>query len=54
MGAWIGRNRKARATYGFDEISLVPGDVTINPSRFRLRPGASAKQSGGTPLPLIV
>jgi IMP dehydrogenase len=28
---WIGRNRKARVTYGFDEIALVPGDVTINP-----------------------
>jgi IMP dehydrogenase len=29
---WIGRNRKARVTYGFDEIALVPGEVTINPS----------------------
>jgi IMP dehydrogenase len=29
---WIGRNRKARVTYGFDEIALVPGDVTINPA----------------------
>ncbi|MGA7882679.1 MAG: GuaB3 family IMP dehydrogenase-related protein [Terrimicrobiaceae bacterium] len=32
MGMWIGRNRKARVTYGFDEIALVPGDVTINPN----------------------
>ena len=31
MGMWIGRNRKARVTYGFDEIALVPGDITINP-----------------------
>ncbi|HTG44755.1 MAG TPA: GuaB3 family IMP dehydrogenase-related protein, partial [Verrucomicrobiae bacterium] len=31
MGMWIGRNRKARVTYGFDEIALVPGDRTINP-----------------------
>ncbi|MEP7078538.1 MAG: GuaB3 family IMP dehydrogenase-related protein [Chthoniobacterales bacterium] len=31
MGMWIGRNRKARVTYGFDEIALVPGRVTINP-----------------------
>lgn len=31
MGMWIGRNRKARVTYGFDEIALVPGEVTINP-----------------------
>jgi IMP dehydrogenase len=29
---WIGRNRKARVTYGFDEIALVPGQVTINPN----------------------
>jgi IMP dehydrogenase len=29
---WIGRNRKARVTYGFDEIALVPGEVTINPN----------------------
>lgn len=31
MGMWIGRNRKARVTYGFDEIALVPGSFTINP-----------------------
>ena len=29
---WIGRNRKARVTYGFDEIALVPGSITINPN----------------------
>ena len=45
MGMWIGRNRKARVTYGFDEIALVPGRVTINPNEvdttFRLpRKGA--------------
>jgi IMP dehydrogenase len=32
MGMWIGRNRKARVTYGFDEIALVPGDISINPN----------------------
>src|SRR3954452_15911411 len=32
MGMWIGRNRKARVTYGFDEIALVTGRVTINPN----------------------
>ena len=32
MGMWIGRNRKARVTYGFDEIALVPGSLTINPN----------------------
>ncbi|HUT22923.1 MAG TPA: GuaB3 family IMP dehydrogenase-related protein [Sumerlaeia bacterium] len=31
MGEWIGRGRKARWSYGFDEIALVPGRVTINP-----------------------
>ncbi|OGW81473.1 MAG: inosine 5-monophosphate dehydrogenase [Omnitrophica bacterium RIFCSPLOWO2_12_FULL_44_17] len=31
MGEWIGRDRKARRAYGFDEIALVPGRVTINP-----------------------
>src|ERR1700689_3585224 len=32
MGMWIGRNSKARVTYGFDEIALVPGEMTINPN----------------------
>jgi len=32
MAEFIGRNRKARTTYGFDEIALVPGRVTINPN----------------------
>lgn len=32
MGEWIGRGRKARRAYGFDEIALVPGSVTINPN----------------------
>ncbi|GAB4322451.1 MAG: GuaB3 family IMP dehydrogenase-related protein [Candidatus Sumerlaeia bacterium] len=31
MGEWIGRGRKARRAYGFDEIAIVPGEVTINP-----------------------
>ena len=31
MGMWIGINRKARVCYGFDDISLVPGKITINP-----------------------
>lgn len=31
MGEWVGRGRKARRCYGFDEIALIPGDVTINP-----------------------
>ena len=32
MGMWVGRGRKARAAYGFDDIALVPGALTINPS----------------------
>jgi len=32
MGEWLGRGRKARRSYGFDEIALVPGSVTINPA----------------------
>ena len=32
MGDFIGRGRKARRCYGFDEIALVPGEVTLNPN----------------------
>ncbi len=32
MGMWVGRGRKARIAYGFDDISLVPGTVTVNPN----------------------
>lgn len=32
MGLFIGRGRKARRCYGFDEVALVPGSVTINPN----------------------
>ena len=32
MGFWLGRGRKARRCYGFDEIALVPGNVTVNPN----------------------
>ncbi len=31
MAMWIGVNRKARVCYGFDDISLVPGSVTLSP-----------------------
>ncbi|MBN1475173.1 GuaB3 family IMP dehydrogenase-related protein [Candidatus Sumerlaeota bacterium] len=31
MGEWIGRGRKARRSYGFDEVAIVPGSVTIDP-----------------------
>jgi IMP dehydrogenase len=29
---WVGRGRKARVAYGFDDIALVPGTLTINPT----------------------
>lgn len=32
MGEWIGINRRARRCYGFDEVALAPGMVTINPA----------------------
>ncbi|MCD6156149.1 MAG: IMP dehydrogenase, partial [Candidatus Atribacteria bacterium] len=33
MENWfIGRNRTARMTYGFDDVSLVPGEATVDPS----------------------
>jgi IMP dehydrogenase len=32
MAEWIGIGRRARRCYGFDEIALVPGAVTINPN----------------------
>jgi IMP dehydrogenase len=32
MGEWVGRGRKARRAYGFDEIALTPGRKTIDPN----------------------
>ncbi len=32
MGEWIGINRRARRCYGFDEVALVPGALTLNPN----------------------
>jgi IMP dehydrogenase len=31
MGEWIGRGRKARRAYGFDEVAIVPGSHTVDP-----------------------
>ncbi len=31
-GFYIGRERKARKAYGFDEVALVPGRVTLDPN----------------------
>ena len=32
MSEYISRGRKARRCYGFDEIALVPGDVSLDPN----------------------
>ncbi|MDD3296175.1 MAG: GuaB3 family IMP dehydrogenase-related protein [Candidatus Omnitrophica bacterium] len=31
MAEWVGIGRRARRCYGFDEIALAPGRVTVNP-----------------------
>jgi IMP dehydrogenase len=31
MPVFIGRDREVRRCYGFDEIALVPGDITVDP-----------------------
>ncbi|MEW6008365.1 MAG: GuaB3 family IMP dehydrogenase-related protein [Candidatus Omnitrophota bacterium] len=31
MAEWVGIGRRARRCYGFDEIALAPGTITINP-----------------------
>jgi IMP dehydrogenase len=52
MGMWIGRNRKARVTYGFDEIALVPGRVTINPNE--VDTSCRFSRPGGQPIELKI
>ncbi len=32
MAEWIGIGRRARRCYGFDDVSLVPGRITVNPA----------------------
>lgn len=32
MAFYIGKDRKVRRCYGFDEVALVPGRITINPA----------------------
>ena len=36
MGEWIGRGRKARRAYGFDEVAIMPGRITINPKEVNI------------------
>jgi IMP dehydrogenase len=49
---WIGRNRKARVTYGFDEIALVPGRVTVNPNE--VDTACRFARAGGQPIELKI
>src|SRR5271154_2608298 len=36
MAFFVGRDREARRAYGFDEIALVPGAVTVNPDEVQI------------------
>src|SRR5579863_1759429 len=36
MAFFVGRDREARRAYGFDEIALVPGSVTVNPDEVEI------------------
>ena len=49
---FIGRNRKPRTTYGFDEIALVPGSATINPNEVDITFSVPRKDIG--PLALAI
>ncbi len=37
MDVELGRGKRARRAYGFDEVALVPGKVTINPDEIDIR-----------------
>src|ERR1700674_4577003 len=52
MAEFIARKRKARTTYGFDEIALVPGSVTINPNEVDIT--FSVPRKTGEPLKLAI
>ncbi len=36
MAFFIGRDREARRAYGFDEIAIVPGNITVNPEEVEI------------------
>jgi IMP dehydrogenase len=44
MAFFIGRDREARRAYGFDEVALVPGTVTVNPEDADIPPLLSAEK----------
>lgn len=37
MSFFIGRDREARRAYGFDEVAIVPGNVTVNPDEVQIK-----------------
>ena len=37
MSFFIGKNREARRAYGFDEVSIVPGNITANPDEVNIK-----------------
>lgn len=36
MAFFIGKDREARRAYGFDEVAIVPGNVTVNPEEVKI------------------
>ncbi|MHB8509903.1 MAG: GuaB3 family IMP dehydrogenase-related protein [Candidatus Dormibacteria bacterium] len=45
----LGRNKQARRAYGFDEVALVPGRVTVNPEEIDI-----SVEIGGHHLPIPI
>lgn len=37
MGFFIGHDREARRAYGFDDVAIVPGSITINPEEVDIK-----------------
>ncbi|MDD4294938.1 MAG: GuaB3 family IMP dehydrogenase-related protein [Candidatus Omnitrophica bacterium] len=50
MAEWIGIGRRARRCYGFDEVALAPGKVTINPEEVEISWKLADKEF---PVPII-
>src|SRR3989339_400218 len=44
MAFFIGRDREARRAYGFDEVAIVPGNVTVNPDEVDISMNIGAKK----------
>ncbi|MHB9155565.1 MAG: GuaB3 family IMP dehydrogenase-related protein [Endomicrobiales bacterium] len=44
MAFFIGRDREARRAYGFDEVAIVPGNLTVNPEEVDITTRVGAKK----------